>query len=183
MKNGSRRIRWWLSRPDPATRSSPQQTLPAVSAGRIDTELALRTAEAADYEVLFAWYREALRRPIDDLQGWDESARRTDFRRLMGMIPTFVIRAEAVEVGFVQVWPRADVLHLVNIAIVAEARGRRIGSRVLARLQQRAEQAGRGVHLKVLRTNPGVLEFYRRAGFGIERCTDEYWWLDWPAPG
>ncbi|WP_423821942.1 GNAT family N-acetyltransferase [Salinisphaera sp. SPP-AMP-43] len=163
--------------------SAPRQAMPAVSAGRIDAELSLRAAETADYEPLFAWYREALRRPIDDLQGWDEAARRADFQRLMGMIPTFVVRAEAIEVGFVQVWPRADVLHLVNIVIAVEARGRRIGARVLAWLQQRAREAGGGVHLKVLRTNPGVLDFYRRAGFGIERCTDEYWWLDWPAPG
>lgn len=66
-----------------------------------------------------------------------------------------------------------DALHLVDLALLPEARGAGLGTRVLRQLQQRAANAGLLVRLQVTADNPGAERLYRRLGFHYESDADE----------
>lgn len=151
----------------------------ALAAGPIDAELALAAAGLDDARRLYAWHREAMRPSVAALDGWDDAVRAADFIRLCARVPGFFIRVRDRDCGYLQVLPRARVLHVVNVAFGPDHRGRGYGSRLFAALRAAAVQRGCGLHLKAYRSNPRALAFYQREGFVVERLDDRHWWLDW----
>ncbi|WP_158583563.1 GNAT family N-acetyltransferase [Salinisphaera sp. Q1T1-3] len=116
---------------------------------------------------------------IAALEGWDEALRFADFEQLSRRVPSYVIQADGRDCGYLQVLPRADVLHVVNVAFGPASRGAGHGARLFDWLRGAARRRRCGLHLKTYRSNPRALAFYQREGFVI-RCIDaRHWWLDW----
>ncbi|WP_353248745.1 GNAT family N-acetyltransferase [Salinisphaera sp. T31B1] len=81
--------------------------------------------------------------------------------------------------GYIQIQPRAQTLHLANIALARDERGQGIGSRLIGWLQATAAATGRDVSLAVFRTNTRAASFYTRHGFLPERTTPTHDHLRW----
>jgi ribosomal protein S18 acetylase RimI-like enzyme len=63
----------------------------------------------------------------------------------------------------------SNEVHLVDIALIPEARGRGYGSQILRVLQQAAAQTRAPVTLTVSRTNPRARQVYLALGFRVEQ--------------
>jgi RimJ/RimL family protein N-acetyltransferase len=93
----------------------------------------------------------------------------------------FVIDADGVAVGSISLF---DVDHLarhaeVGIALVAEARGKGIGTAAIAQIVEFAFVRGnlRRLHLQLIASNVGALRAYEKAGFLIEGRQREHAWV------
>ena len=59
------------------------------------------------------------------------------------------------------------VLHLVDIALLADARNQGLGGAVMRALMGSARAAGVGMRLRVAHSNPAAQRFYARLGFRV----------------
>jgi len=71
---------------------------------------------------------------------------------------------------------------LVDVAILPELRNKGIGSALVGRLQQEAQQAKLPIASTVFRFNPGSLRFHQRHGFQIVREDIMYYYMQWVPP-
>jgi GNAT superfamily N-acetyltransferase len=98
-----------------------------------------------------------------------------------------VIEHDGVAIGRLSVYRSTSRLHLIEISLVPEWRGRGVGGTLIARLQHevRAGPAARIV-LNVERTNPDAHRLYQRLGFAESPPTSPYPGLSiemvWPGP-
>jgi ribosomal protein S18 acetylase RimI-like enzyme len=77
---------------------------------------------------------------------------------------------------YVSRWERE--IRVVDVALVAEARGRGIGTALLHELFAEAERTGRTVSIHVERFNP-ALRLYRRLGFRELEENGPYFLMEW----
>jgi ribosomal protein S18 acetylase RimI-like enzyme len=95
-------------------------------------------------------------------------ARRADFPGAIGQI----IQVDRDDAGWVVVAAMQDAVHLVEIMILPELRGRGIGSAVIGRIVLDAGAEGKPVRLSVNPLNLGAIRLYDRLGFRIVKRTD-----------
>jgi ribosomal protein S18 acetylase RimI-like enzyme len=81
------------------------------------------------------------------------------------------IRCNGDAVGRMIVNRTVEEILLIDIAVITEHRGRKIGSWLMGRLLEEAKQAGQTVRLHVERMNP-ALAWYERLGFKTISATD-----------
>jgi ribosomal protein S18 acetylase RimI-like enzyme len=132
----------------------------------------IRIAVATDVEALLPMIRELFR---DESIPWDIERTRVPLRHLL----------EHAELGQVLIAMRGDSAcgyaivtwgydleyegrdaFLTELWVAPAERGRGLGARLLAGVEQRAQQLGAGaVHLQVRTDNPGAQRIYRRSGF------------------
>ena len=72
----------------------------------------------------------------------------------------------------------ADEIRLMDIALLPAHRGRGLGSRLLADLQDEARRAGKPLRIHVERMNP-ALGLYQRLGFQPIEDRGVYWLMEW----
>ncbi len=95
----------------------------------------------------------------------DESVSWSMLRRHLGTLGA--IRAALVMLAYDHK-PPTDALHLEDIAVAAVARGRGIGTRLLAEVEAIAREEGKArVELQVIDTNPRAQELYARQGYVV----------------
>ena len=92
-----------------------------------------------------------------------------------------LILADAEPVGRIMVWRGPSHWQLVDISLVPAARGRGIGSELLARLQREAQSAGKRLRLQVSVANPAARRLYERAGFRRVGGDSVYDDMEWSA--
>jgi ribosomal protein S18 acetylase RimI-like enzyme len=121
---------------------------------------------------------------------WDEAIRAATLR----------IQFDAQQRGYQQQWPSASSfflarggerigwtivdrsgpsIHLVDLALVPEARGQGVGTTILRGFQDEAARAGRAVTLSVLRANLPAIRLYARLGFEPTGADDVHLRLEW----
>ncbi len=98
-----------------------------------------------------------------------------------------VIEHDGVAIGRLSVDRTTPNLHLVEISLAPEWRGRGVGGALLAQLQNEVRRGlGARVILNVERTNVGAQQLYRRLGFTESPPTSPYPGLSvemtWPPP-
>ena len=81
-------------------------------------------------------------------------------------------------IGRLYLEPRVTQLHIVDIALIPDWRGKGIGGAIVAALIDKAAQSGRGVGIFVEKFNP-ALRFYRRLGFTEMREEGPYFEMEW----
>jgi ribosomal protein S18 acetylase RimI-like enzyme len=89
-----------------------------------------------------------------------------------------VILAEGVPAGRLYVERREDALHIIELALLPEFRGRGIGTRLLQGLLQEAALAKKPARLHVECSNP-ALALYRRIGFLPVSTNGVYCLMEW----
>lgn len=89
----------------------------------------------------------------------------------------YVVRVDDIRVaGFCAFWRIADQIHINNLAIRPELRGRGLGRVLLARVLEDADVLGApSATLEVRRSNVPALRLYERAGFTVTGVRPAYY--------
>lgn len=86
-----------------------------------------------------------------------------------------IIEFENEKIGRLLIARDAGKIHLIDISLLREFRGKGIGSGILERLKTESEMIG----LSVFKTNFGALNLYRRHDFKIVRESGAYFEMEW----
>lgn len=136
--------------------------------------IALERAHPEDEAFLFAVYASTRVQEMA-LTGW-LPAQQEQFLRMQFEAQTrsyriqfpnadhWVVRGNGIAAGRMVVSRAEEEILLIDIALLPEHRGKKIGSLLMDRLQEEAWQAGKTVHVHVERFNP-ALRWYERLGF------------------
>lgn len=136
--------------------------------------LTLRPCQPEDQDFLFTLYS-GTRAPEFAGLGWDRNqldvflrmqfnSQQRWYEMSYGAADHHIICTEGEAIGRIMVLRKPDQNLLVDIALLPERRNQGIGARLLEELIAESNQAGKAVHLQVLKTNP-ALHLYQRLGF------------------
>jgi len=117
----------------------------------------------------------AYRKIIEEMFGWDECFQDKQTNQAFDLGGINVIKLQNEKVGIVGWEDRSDYLWLKDLYVLPEYQGRGIGSRVLDTSIQKARSFGKDIHLRTLRANICVKEWYERRGFIVDEITDIHW--------
>jgi ribosomal protein S18 acetylase RimI-like enzyme len=158
-------------------------------------EIALREASADDQPFLAALYRDTRRQELDSW-GWPQPQREMflalQFRgQTLSYLAQFPgaknsivclrghsLGGDAVPIGRTLVDRQSHAIHLVDIALLEEFRGRGIGTALLRDLLQECAAAGIPLMLHVLEGNPAQ-RLYLRLGFATIAENPPYLAMRW----
>jgi len=94
-----------------------------------------------------------------------------------------IVLLDSKPVGRLWFAPGEGEFHLVDIALHPSLQSKGIGTVLIKRLQQEAEQARLPIRSCVFRFNPGSLRFHQRNGFTILREDQVNYYMEWrPVP-
>ncbi len=93
-----------------------------------------------------------------------------------------IVTVEEVPVGRLATDRRADALHLIDIALAPEHRGRGLGEAILRQLMDEAAALAVPLTLQVAQDNLAAQRLYRRLGLVATSATETHLSLRWPAP-
>ncbi|MEV8532666.1 GNAT family N-acetyltransferase [Streptomyces sp. NPDC051211] len=130
-------------------------------------EWVLRSAEAADVEVVAELRTVVMRPDLERLGRFDEHRVRQRLRDSFSPQHTSVIVADGTFAGCVTVRPAEDGLWLEHFYLAPGLQGRGLGSAVLRSVLNRADADGVPVRLNVLRGS-AARRLYERHGFTVE---------------
>ncbi len=94
----------------------------------------------------------------------------------------FVLEVMGTRIGRVVVDFGSKEVHIVDIAIVPEARGRGYGTQILRLMQQAAAKARAPLTLAVGRTNTRARQLYLALGFRVEQADAAVERMAWHPP-
>jgi ribosomal protein S18 acetylase RimI-like enzyme len=137
-------------------------------------EVALRPVEPGDEEFLYRVYASTRQEELAQT-GWEEAQKESFLRMQFDAQSRYyrehyteakfsVILADGRPAGrlYVARWP--EEIRIVDIALLPEHRGARIGTSLLRDLISESEESGKPLSIHVERFNP-VLRLYERLGF------------------
>ncbi len=89
----------------------------------------------------------------------------------------YIVRIDGVRVaGFCAFWKIADQIHINNLAVRPELRGRGLGGTLLTHVLQEADaMAAPSATLEVRRSNAAAMRLYERAGFRVTGVRPSYY--------
>lgn len=93
-----------------------------------------------------------------------------------------IILAGAQPVGRIIVFRTSSEIHLVDLALLPEFQGQRIGSELIGNLLHEALAAGRCVGLQVEKKNTKARRLYDRLGFVVTSEDEMYCAMRWNPP-
>lgn len=105
-------------------------------------------------------------------------AQRLHYRTQIERCAFDVIERQGAPAGRLYLETRATQLHIVDIALLPEWRGRGFGSAILRALMAAGAASGRGVGIFVEKFNP-ALRLYRRLGFTDIADHEVYLEMEW----
>jgi ribosomal protein S18 acetylase RimI-like enzyme len=93
-----------------------------------------------------------------------------------------IIEREGKRIGRLYLWRGRDDIRIVDIALIAEARGAGIGGALLREVMEEAARSGKTASIHVERENP-ALHLYQRLGFEQVDEHGVYYLMQWaPQP-
>lgn len=151
--------------------------------------ISLRLAEADDEAFLFQLYRDTRAEEMA-AWGWSDAqqqaflsmqfrARNLSYSAYPNTEHSIVLNADQ-PIGRMLISRKDDEIRLVDIALLAEARGQGIGAKLIAGLFETAAEENKPVRLHVEKFNP-ALRLYQRLGFQIIEDTGTQFFMEWRA--
>jgi ribosomal protein S18 acetylase RimI-like enzyme len=137
--------------------------------------LRLRPALSEDRDFLFAVRRATLRTYVEETTGWDDTEQRAIAEREFADLPYVVVEESGRPVGYMCVLHESEYDFIEEIALLPEAQGRGIGTRLLRDI---LAAAGRPVRLSVFVSNPAQA-LYTRLGFEVLRIEKPRMSMQW----
>jgi ribosomal protein S18 acetylase RimI-like enzyme len=141
-------------------------------------DLRVRPAVSGDLEFLFAVRRATLRAYVEQTSGWDDAEQRAIAGQEFGELPYAVVEESERPVGYVCVIHESECDFIEEIALLPEAQGRGIGTRLVRDVLHAAQRRGVPVRLSVLAGNP-ARALYARLGFEVVRIQDPRMAMEW----
>ena len=167
-----------------------EQTLPAFTlpAVLLEQGFALRPETEADIAFLLRLYastREVELAPVpwsaEQKQAFLVSqfqAQRIHYRKYFTDSAFDMIECRGLPAGRLYLQARRTQLHIIDIALLPDWRGRGIGTAILQALQAAGSSCGKGVGIMVEKFNP-ALRLYRRLGFTDIADHEIYLEMEW----
>jgi GNAT superfamily N-acetyltransferase len=121
-------------------------------------------AAEADFERLLLVRHAAMRPSLEQVGRWHPPRARNRFRAAFRPDETRLILVDGVLAGCVALKPQGDALELDTFYLDPRFQGGGLGSAVLRRLLDEADDAGKPVVLTVLKDSAAI-RFYERHGF------------------
>jgi ribosomal protein S18 acetylase RimI-like enzyme len=155
---------------------------------RVNGEVTLRDKASADAEFLCRVYASTRTEELA-LTNWSDeqkaqfcrmqfTAQTADYNANYPNAQYSIIEKKGTPVGRLIVDRRASAVHVVDIALLPEARGNGIGSRFLRELMDEAKKSGKVVSIYVEKFNR-ALRLYLRLGFVVLEDKGVYLLLEW----
>jgi GNAT superfamily N-acetyltransferase len=132
-------------------------------------KISLRAAQPDDFIFCRQLYYETMRWIIERLFGWDQAREDASFAKQFKLDEVEIIIVDGRDVGWLQTQRDADAIILGQLYVSPTLQRRRIGTRVLQTVVERAHRDRKSVTLAVVKINP-ARQFYERHGF---RATHE----------
>ena len=129
--------------------------------------LLTRAALACDKPQVWRLYEEALRHHIETIWGWDPAWQQDYFDKAFMRLSTRVIEVDGCFAGYVQVETGSEEDYLSMLILHPDARGQGLGARLLSAIRSDSRREGRGLYLRVFRTNAAARRFYEREGWAV----------------
>jgi ribosomal protein S18 acetylase RimI-like enzyme len=126
----------------------------------------VRPAQPMDVPFLYACYKRAMHKYIEQTWGWDEEFQSEAFRQHLPWQRFRVIMVDGTPVGAACLLETPDHMVLEMMMIEPEFQRRRIGSDFVTKLLDHARSEGRGLKLRVMKINP-ARAMYERLGFVV----------------
>ena len=92
-----------------------------------------------------------------------------------------IIVQEGEPIGRLYIGHNGNDLHIIDISLIQQKQGQRLGSELIAHTQQQAANAGHGLQLHVNAHNEGAKRLYLRLGFILLSHDDSYLAMRWPS--
>jgi GNAT superfamily N-acetyltransferase len=129
--------------------------------------ISTRLALASEKPALWQLYESAMRPHIEAIWGWDRGWQAADFDTAFAASSTCVVEVDGDLAGYVQLDAGEPEDYLRMLVLAPGYRSSGIGAVLLANLVGAARQGGRGLYLRVFRTNPAAQRFYEREGWCV----------------
>jgi len=153
--------------------------------------VSLRPEEPGDESFLFQVYASTRDEELA-LTNWDQATRTAFLNHQFAamrlgyksMFPTgefLVILNDQAPVGRMVISRSAEMIRVVDVALLSAARGKGIGSLLMRRLQTEATTTGVPIRLQVFQNNRAQ-HLYQRLGFEITGQDGPYFHLQWTPP-
>lgn len=154
--------------------------------------ITLRSATDADVAFLQTVYASTRMEELA-LTGWSDAQKHefcqmqfrsqdTHYRKHYPNAEYHIIRWGNTDAGRLSVDRQAKEIHLLDVALLPEYRGKGIGTTLLKGFQQEAAEARLSLSIYVERFNP-ALRLYERLGFQHVKDEGVYLFLKWDSPG
>ena len=130
-------------------------------------QFTLRNATNDDIALSFAIRKSAMYGYIAESKGWDEEKEMQDHITDFSTEVMQIIETESKPVGVVESAVENGIIYIHGLYILEEFQNCQIGSGVLSRIIETAENEKRSIVLQVLKVNTKAKEFYSRHGFEI----------------
>jgi ribosomal protein S18 acetylase RimI-like enzyme len=136
---------------------------------QIALHLQTSTRPALDSDKLPIWrlYEAAFRPHIELIWGWDDAWQAADFDKAFGSSLTRVVEVGGEFAGYLRVDGGEVDDYLGMLVLLPQFRSLGLGACLLATVQARARREGRGLYLRVFRTNSAAKRFYEREGWVV----------------
>lgn len=118
----------------------------------------------------------------DHFVEWQFGLQRTHYRLYYPESTWDILLIDGVRAGRLYVHRKEESVHILDITLMAEFRGKGMGSSILRHLQQEAASGGKTLSIHVERYNPAK-RLYDRLGF--EEAGESgpvYLYMEWRAP-
>ena len=156
------------------------------------SSVSLRPATAEDESFLFDLYC-AVRAPEfallplppeqkNHLIAMQYAAQRNAYRAEYPGSSYEIVLEQGRPVGRIWIARLEDEFHLVDIALLPQARNAGIGTMLMKQLQAEARRAGKPVRSSIFQFNPGSLRFHQRLGFQVTNEDEIQCYMEW-TPG
>jgi ribosomal protein S18 acetylase RimI-like enzyme len=129
--------------------------------------LTIRPARESDKAPIWRLYEDALRHHIEVIWGWDTAWQEANFDQAFMRMSTRVIDMGGRIAGYVQVDTGAEEDYLSMLILHPDARCRGLGAHLLSTIRAESRREGRGLYLRVFRTNAAARRFYEREGWAV----------------
>jgi len=128
------------------------------------TDIALRSATAADSEFCFQLHKAAMGEYVAAIWGWDEERQRSYHQRRFDPASWQIITADGADIGMLDVEYRPAEIYLSRIEVLPAYQGLGIGTGLITALIGEAGQRGQDLVLHVLVVNTRAHTLYQRLG-------------------
>lgn len=149
----------------------------------------LRPETEADLPFILALYASTRADEIAQMTIWSDdqkrqfieqqfNAQRFHYQNRIANCAFAIIEHRGAPIGRLYLQPRQTQLHVTDIALMPDWRGRGIGTAMLRALMDAADAEGKGLGIFVEKFNP-ALRLYRRLGFDEIADTGVYLEMEW----
>jgi ribosomal protein S18 acetylase RimI-like enzyme len=166
----------------------------AVPAALVAQGFALRAETEADIPFLRRLYASTRWHELTPVADWSDDQKRVfldnqfafqrhHYRTHFRTAEFAVLERDGVPAGRLYIHRQADAVHVVDISLLPEWRGRGTGTALMQAVCAEAHAAGKKASIAVEKHNPAQ-RLYRRLGFRQVSDLGAYWTMEWSAaPG